>query len=151
MFLEWPWLGTSKGSEYLNVFARLVYYLTLGHQLWSDWHGKLCYSAGYSSYCKITRISMVWTVGSLKEVMAVSSPGMHACHCMLQSPCAAGRPPPLSSPWRNLLLSKQISASIWSKNTWSNSAHLKCSLGMNISTSKCQWFAWPQVSLHTLV
>lgn len=92
-------------SEYLNPLSGLVVCCLTpgvlgGGQICSTCEASSVYSAGYESYWKMPLRHLdgifVWTTGSLEEVMAVSSPGMHAIayyshHVLL------GGPPPLFS------------------------------------------------------
>lgn len=87
-------LRTGIGSEYLNAFCRLVYYLTLGDQLRSNWQESSVTPLVTLVIEKATQTS--WWYGPLVSLRGHGCYiPRHACHCMLQSPCAAGRPPPL--------------------------------------------------------
>lgn len=101
-------LGEQLRSDYLEFTLLLMY--PIKNSQASRWYGPSVPLRGHG--CFISR---------------------HACHCMLQSPCAAGKPtPPLSSPWRNLQLSKQISASVRNKKARSGLAHYKRLPGISI-------------------
>lgn len=91
-----------------------------------------------------------WTTGSLRRSWLFHPQAGMPLHATVTMCCwgwEVGRgAPPFSSPWRNLQLSKQISASIWNKRlgpAWLiRSACLAWTSGQ-ISSAECQWAVWP--------